>query len=59
MGAFQLSMMVKIPTLANSNGTRIALALHENAKTGVLFLRHVNMSKHAFEPLLLVPSVPV
>lgn len=45
MGAFQLSTMVKNHTLANNNGTRIELALHENAKTGVLFLRHVNMSK--------------
>lgn len=45
MGAFQLAMMVKNPTPANNNGTTIALVLHENAKTGVLFSRHVNVSK--------------
>lgn len=45
MGAFQLNMMVKNPTPANVNGARIALVPHANAKTGVPFSRHVNMSK--------------
>lgn len=45
MGAFQLPTMVKNPTSANNDGAGIALALHENAKTGVLLPRHVNMSE--------------
>lgn len=45
MGAFQLPTMVKNPTSAKNNGTRIALVLHKNAKTGVLFSSYVHMSK--------------
>ena len=45
MGVFQLTTMVKKPTPASNNGTRIVLVPYKNAKTGVLFSRHVNMSE--------------
>lgn len=51
--------MVKNPTPANNNGTRIALVLHENAKQVRYFPGMLICQKDAFEPLVLVSSVLV